>query len=125
MHKKHCFVTYCSGKKRPDRKALPAINRYQSARIHHVHALARDEKVDFFILSGRFGLLSPDEKIPCYDHLMQPGDVDPISKMIVNRLRKYDQIVFLFKEGDYFTPYRQCMELAAGDRLAFRAVSLE
>lgn len=73
------YVTYCSAGKRRDPGLLPAIERYESARIRGVAARAEADGATFRILSGEFGLLAPGEPIPWYDHLLRPDEAMKIA----------------------------------------------
>lgn len=97
---------------------IPAIERYTSPRIAKSREFAESISADFFILSGKFGLLSPSEPIPWYDQLMSEDDVDEMSQRISKQLEIYRRVIFAIKPGDYVKPYRRCLELAARDRLS-------
>lgn len=67
-NKKILYITYCSKKKNKTfDKLLEAITRYESERIEKIHNKAKEYGAEFRILSGFFGLISPDEKIPYYN----------------------------------------------------------
>lgn len=68
-------ITYCSKEKDRTRKDLPAIERYKSKRIKHVKAITDEKDERFAILSGKYGLIDPDENIPFYDELMRERDI--------------------------------------------------
>ena len=61
------FVTYCSKEKRHSAASMPAIARSDRARIRTLYRAALSIGADFLILSGKFGLLKPDEPIPGQD----------------------------------------------------------
>ena len=84
----HAFVTYCSARKRSDEGLLPAIRRYQSSRIDRVYAAALQLGMAFFILSGEFGLLSPLQSIPWYDHLLKPDEVLALTDRVEAQIRR-------------------------------------
>ncbi len=69
------YSTYCAALKKDTRELLPAIERYRSARIATVYQKAIEQGVPCYILSGKFGWLSIDEKIPYYDHLLLEREV--------------------------------------------------
>ncbi len=69
------FCTYCSAEKATTEAPLPALDRYRSERIRRIHAAALAAGQGFFILSGEYGLLAPDDAIPCYDHLLLADEV--------------------------------------------------
>ncbi len=90
------FSTYCSAEKRTDGSLLPAIERYRSDRIKRIYSAALACSVDFFILSGEFGLVSPNQPIPYYDHLLVSDEIKLHSANIVEQIKKYGitQIIF-------------------------------
>ena len=79
------FCTYCSAKKDRSQGELAAIQRYQSLRINSVYLAAVSLGHNFFILSGKYGILEPSEPIPYYDHLLQSSEVSEHSrKLLIN-----------------------------------------
>jgi len=84
---KKVYVTYCSAEKNPIEKEIQAIDRYRSERIEHVRLLAKQDKADFMILSGKFGLLNSTDKIPFYDHLLKPFETTRLSKTVARQLK--------------------------------------
>ncbi len=78
--KRKLFVTYCTGRKTDEKENIPAIQRYKSERIRWVYAEALKEKADFAILSGIFGLIPPERKIPKYDYCLQKDDTDRVKE---------------------------------------------
>ena len=80
------FCTYCSANKDRTPGLLPALERYRSSRIRRVAGAASLARVRFLVLSGRFGLLSPDEPIPWYDHLLEPSEVDELARLAASQL---------------------------------------
>ena len=86
---KKIYVTYCSAEKNPIEKEIKAIDRYRSERIDHVRALAKQDKADFMILSGKFGLLQPTDLIPNYDHLLKAFETTRLSKTVARQLKSF------------------------------------
>lgn len=86
---KKIYVTYCSAEKNPIEKEIKAIDRYRSERIDHVRALAKQDKADFMILSGKFGLLQINDPIPYYDHLLKPFETTRLSKIVARQLKNF------------------------------------
>ena len=80
------ICTYCSRDKNPAPGLMPALDRYLSERITNLAAQAADQGHTFRILSGKFGLVPPDVAIPCYDHLLLPGEVDQLSGQVAAAL---------------------------------------
>lgn len=106
--KNKLYVTYCSSKKKPTKESIPAIERYNSDRIRWVYNLSLKDDADFAILSGVFGLVFHDEKIPYYDLPMiedEPITKDDIeriarlNKCFLNENKARDKIVHYFTEN--------------------------
>ena len=85
---KKIYVTYCSAQKNETEKEIKAVDRYISERIDHVRTLAKQDRADFMILSGKFGLLNPSDTIPYYDHLLKPFETTRLSKTIARQLKQ-------------------------------------
>jgi len=90
------FSTYCSAEKEPANGLLPAIKRYRSDRIKRIYSAALTCGADFFILSGEFGLLKPNELIPYYDHLLVADEIETYSFKVAEQIKQYGitQIIF-------------------------------
>lgn len=116
-----CYITYCSKEKKKSARPLSALERYQSPRIHQVHDEAERDGADFRILSGRFGLIRGDERIPWYDHLLQSSEVGKMVERVAQGLAGYREAVFFYREGDYIEPYAETMRRAAeSGKIRFR-----
>jgi hypothetical protein len=85
----HVFCTYCSREKSTETDNIPAINRYQSTRIEKVYTAASQLGLGFYILSGEFGLLPPQQLIPWYDHLMKPEEVSDLANRMAVQILEY------------------------------------
>lgn len=83
------LCTYCSKRKSHESGEIPAIRRYKSERIERVYQAARTLTLPFFILSGRFGLVRPEECIPDYDHLLKPDEVPALATRLVEQMDRY------------------------------------
>jgi hypothetical protein len=84
------YATYCSKDKEATAGELPAIERYLSPRIRAVHAAAEGTGAKFGILSGLYGLISPDQPIPAYDHLLQLCEMEDRVNKVESVLREWD-----------------------------------
>ncbi len=83
------ICTYCSKPKRTDSGDLPAVRRYLSPRIERLYQSAQKSTAAFLILSGQYGLLTPDHPIPWYDHLLEADEVEqmvPTAAGLLTRL---------------------------------------
>jgi len=83
------FATYCSAEKRTDAGVLPAVQRYQSARIASVAERAAQQGARFAILSGSFGLIAPEHPLPFYDHLLTPDEVAAMVPRVAETLKSW------------------------------------
>jgi len=81
----------------------------------------------FIILSGKYGILEPNDSIPCYDHLLQSSEVTEHSKRVADQLDALgvkDLIFFTrsFLDDKNVKPYCDCIKFAsqkAGIELKF------
>ncbi len=89
-------ITYCSKDKDRTRKDLPAIERYDSDRIDKIKALAEKRDEDFAILSGKCGLIGPEEKIPFYDELLRERNIPQLITGVKNFLESHnvDKVIY-------------------------------
>lgn len=89
-------MTYCSKDKDRTRKDLPAIERYDSDRIDKIKALAEKRDEDFAILSGKYGLIGPEEKIPFYDELLRERNIPQLITGVKNFLESHnvDKVIY-------------------------------
>src|SRR5689334_13241459 len=111
------FCTYCSAEKAPAAEPLPAIRRYRSERIERIYGAARGAGCGFYIFSGEYGLLGPDEKIPYYDHLLVAGEVQAHATKLTEQIKQYGitQIVFFtlpVLRDEKLAPYHAALRLA-------------
>lgn len=107
------YCTICSKDKRTDKGLLPAKERYISDRINSVGKLSENDKVPFFILSGEFGLLNSDERIPYYDHLLIPEEVAILTERATKKLSelKVGEVVFFARpKKESWVPYYDVLE---------------
>lgn len=88
------YCSYCSARKRPDPGLLPALARYDSARLREVARLAAADGARLLILSGRFGLLAAEAEIPWYDQRLAPGEVPAMVTRVAAQLR-HERVVAL------------------------------
>jgi hypothetical protein len=81
------YCTYCSADKHYSEKPLPAIQLYNSERITKVFEAANKSSTTFLILSGKYGILSPNEKISYYDQLLTSSEVENHSDLIASQIK--------------------------------------
>jgi len=111
------FCTYCSAEKETTIELLPALRRYRSERIRRIHESARNAGRGFYILSGEYGLLAPDEPIPCYDHLLAADEIETSAFKLAEQIKRYSvtQIVFFtlpVSLDEKLAPYHAALRLA-------------
>ncbi len=85
----YAFCTYCSKNKSGAPGDIPALQRYQSNRINAVYDAARRLGLDFFILSGEYGLVPHDYPLPWYDHLLLSSEVPSLTQRVVDQIARY------------------------------------
>lgn len=81
------FCTYCSARKHNAPGLMPALDRYQSARIQRVAGLARTAAAPLLILSGKYGLLDSHDPVPWYNHVLAPEEVDDLSRVVAAQMQ--------------------------------------
>ncbi|HAB90444.1 MAG TPA: hypothetical protein DCF84_07890 [Bacteroidetes bacterium] len=98
-------ATYCSAEKSSAPGEIPAIERYQSRRIHWVNQRALKNGEDFFILSGKHGLIKAEEKITFYDYLLKSDALKEHVQLLSRQLSKLGiQQVTFFARSVYVDP---------------------
>lgn len=104
----------CSKVKSTEAGKLPARQRYQGSHIGKVEAIALEQGVPFFILSGRFGLLAADEGVESYDYLLIEEDVQRLADEIQVKLyeHKIGVVHFYTKLKPQWEPYGRALAIA-------------
>ena len=116
----HYVVTYCSRDKDPSSNLMPAGDRYLSSRIGMANEVSSLLEVGVLILSGKYGLIGPDLKIPDYDHLLTQEQVPGHAQVLGQSLRQLEATKIMFITRDLTIdpgtgPYREAMRLACLD----------
>ena len=104
------YCTICCKEQRTDKRLIEANKRYISDRIQKIDHKSKEDKVEFRVLSSKFGLLKPEEKIPYYDHILMMEEISDLSKMVQQQLlsQKIDKVIFFAKnpiKHPYWKPY--------------------
>ena len=96
------FVTYCSGNKSDAKGLLPSIKRYNSERIRRIFHAARKLGIEYRTLSGRYGLISPEDEIPYYDYLLEQSRTTFLSKIVARQLIELgtSKLIYFSKDTD-------------------------
>lgn len=84
---KKVLITICSREKRRDERLLSASERYLGDHVAIAKSTAEKAKKDFYILSGLYGLISADQKIPFYDYFLEEKAVEPLVKKVKEQLK--------------------------------------
>jgi hypothetical protein len=107
----------CSKEKSSERKPIQAIQRYQSEHIQMVYAKAKKAHAGFRILSGKYGLLKPRDKIEWYDQRLtatrarDPKLIQKIKRQLQNQ--KIKTVTFFTKnpsKNPNWKPYSQLLQ---------------
>ena len=96
------YCTYCSADKHFLDARVPAIELYKSHRIAEVFNLAKDAGTAFLILSGKYGIIGPNERIEHYDHLLKSSEIELHSDKIAKQINSINisSIVFFMRSVD-------------------------
>ena len=110
-------ATYCSAEKSSVPKEIPAIVRYTSRRIHWVNERAQRHGEDFFIVSGKYGLIQAKEKIAYYDYLLTSDALNKHIQLLSRQLSKLGihQVTFFARPisvDPNISPYLRSIEEA-------------
>jgi hypothetical protein len=98
---------------------MPAIDRYQSPRINHLCERASGEGIQFFILSGKYGLLRPSDPIKWYDKLLGQDIVCEMAEQVAGQIKSMNiESVLYFTEDpeieSNLRPYKTVIVTACG-----------
>ena len=106
------ICTICSRAKREDAELLPAEERYTATHIKTVKEIAQKDGVPFYILSGKYGLISSQTKIPYYDYYLENSAVDELSERVSKQIQEVGitEINFYGEEKDSWLPYKNALE---------------
>jgi hypothetical protein len=110
---------------------LPAYQRYDSARIAEVRAMADRVAVGFCILSGEFGLIEQSALIPWYDHPLTAEEAPALAQIVAQQISEHgigEICYYLPREKATAEPdaYRTTLRLACDAAgVALRICALE
>lgn len=96
---------------------IRAIQRYISERIDTVYEQSKTDKIPFRILSGKYGLLKPEDLIDWYDQKLEAEAIPTLLPTVIQQLQtqKIEKITFFGKDPRTlldWLPYYKIMELA-------------
>jgi hypothetical protein len=108
-------VTICSRHKHESSQLLPARERYTGEHIKKAEKIAKELALPLFILSGKFGLLSADEKIPYYDYYLEMSAVDNLTNVVAIQLKALgiSEVDFYKENKESWIPYETTLKKAA------------
>ena len=117
-HKAQTIVcSICSREKNKDQKPLPARERYVGSHIKLVESIALEQGAQFFILSGKFGLLHAQERIEPYNFLLTEEGVKFLAARVFRQIVRLSfpvsEIQFYTKNKPNWLPYKKVIEDAA------------
>jgi hypothetical protein len=106
------ICTICSRLKTEDENLLPADERYIGDHIGKAKKIAEKEKTHFFILSGKYGLISSQQKISNYDYYLENEKVDPLAETVCQQIKEANitEIDFYGEEKESWKPYVAVMQ---------------
>ena len=84
------LLTICSNDKDWADGLLPARQRYLNPFMDRVIAEGERINAPVLILSGQFGLLSPNDPIPYYDYTLTKNKVEKMALMVTEQLKNAD-----------------------------------
>ena len=124
--------TTCCKDKREDEGLLPATQRYISQRIEFVFNESQRLNKPFIILSGKYGLIDSDLKIPWYDQKLEPENVAGMAPILAKQLgeKGVSKIIFYGKAltTPGWKPYYDALEQSCnqlGISITYQQVDLE
>ena len=92
---------------------MPAHLRYKGSHVQIAKTIADKENMDLVILSGKYGIVSGEEKIPYYDYLLTEEDVSELVDKVKRQLRALEVTELDFyaerREGNWI-PYYEVIE---------------
>ena len=83
------------------RKNLEAIKKYDSERITQVKALTDQRNEEFAILSGKYGLIRPEEEIPFHDEMVREMNISELLTHVKNFLQSRDIDEVIYYSADF------------------------
>jgi hypothetical protein len=108
------YCTICSKDKSKDKGKIPSIERYVSRRIDEIYEKTQEDRVNFMIFSGKYGLIGPETKIPFYDKKLMIDDLGEMVNFLRDQLKQKQikEVVFFSKNEESEAPYRDALREA-------------
>ena len=107
------YCTICCRKKNPNSNPIQAVKRYISKRIRSVYEFSQYHDVGFRILSGKYGLLKPDDRIPWYDKKLEFSDISQVKENVKQQLieQGISEITFFSMDPEIYFDWQPYFEL--------------
>jgi len=109
MNKRIVLITACGSKK--EEKPTIAGRLYKSPRIRYLYKKSKEFRLDFYILSAKYGLISGDEIVEPYDQVMDKAQCEKLKSQIRDILKNFDVIIYY--KGGARKEYLECLEVIA------------
>ncbi|MDB5225165.1 MAG: hypothetical protein JWL87_117 [Candidatus Adlerbacteria bacterium] len=114
---KKAVATICSWKKRADPDQMPASQLYLGRHIAQVENIAGTQKADYYILSGRFGLLHSTQELHHYDYRLPDDEavIEDLARKVGIQMTNFGitELDFYVEASDGWKPYISAMQKAA------------
>ena len=112
--RRRVVVSICSRQKSDEPGGVPARLRYKGSHIAKVEEAARAQRLPFFVLSGKLGLLHSDGLIEPYDYRLEPVGVPGLVQDLREQLKKggIGEIRFYTKRKPDWEPYYTALNRA-------------
>lgn len=111
------YCTICSKNKDESKNEIEAIKRYKSERIKEVYNKSKKDNVEFRILSGKYGLVKPEDKIGHYDELLTKDKVSQIAQVVSEQVtfQNIKEILFFTKVSNEYKPYQDLIKMVCSE----------
>lgn len=111
------YLTTCCKEKTKTESPIPAIDLYLDPRIHFIHEQAQKDEVEFRILSGKWGVIHPNQELDWYDKKLELEDIEEMTGTLLIQLatEKITEIIFFVispKIDEGTQPYIDLMKKA-------------
>ncbi|XKT75205.1 MAG: DUF6884 domain-containing protein [Patescibacteria group bacterium UBA2103] len=109
------ICTICSKKKNTQTGFLPAKDRYLGDHINTASNISQKQKCEFFILSGKYGLIHAQEPIPYYDYLLTDDAADKLTEKVGAQIKENNitEIIFYTENNPNWKPYEKVITSAS------------
>ena len=125
------YCTICCRKKNPNPNPMQAVERYISKRIRSVYEFSQYHDAGFRILSGKYGLLRPVDRIPWYDKKLEFSDIPQVKEIVKQQIieQGITEITFFSMDPDTYLDWQPYFELIRSAcfevHISFNVVLLE